>query len=156
MKTVDAALEDKSLITDKVPASKSELSSNDQVVSMEAGETNNAVTQFVGDIIDLNIVSIHGNTPFHSVDWIKVASPAPPLPYQQTTASVPRVKLKALDKAKIMREGEVKIIPFTNSKEIGTDAIMFYPSLSYPPPWAMISQSLLQVKHGVCDQNQRF
>ena len=32
---------------------------------MEAGGTNNAVTQFVGDNIDLNIVSIHGNPPCH-------------------------------------------------------------------------------------------
>ena len=67
---VDAALEDQSRIRAKVPASKSELSSNDQVVSMEAGETNNAVTQFVGDNIDLNIVSIHGNTLYHSMGWI--------------------------------------------------------------------------------------
>ena len=36
---LDAALEDQSLITAKVPASESELSSNDQVVSMEDGET---------------------------------------------------------------------------------------------------------------------
>ena len=48
-----------------MPASESELSNNDQVVSIEAGETNNAVTEFVGDNIYLNIVSIHGNTPFH-------------------------------------------------------------------------------------------
>ena len=41
---VDVALEDQSLITAKVPASESELSSNDQVVSMETVETNNAVT----------------------------------------------------------------------------------------------------------------
>ena len=80
---VDAALEDQSLITAKVPASESELSNNDQVVSMEAGETNNAVTQFVGDNINLNIVSIHGNTPFHLMGWIKVTSPAPPLPDPQ-------------------------------------------------------------------------
>ena len=65
--TVDAAIEDQSLITVKVAASESELSSNDQVVSMEPGETNNVVIQFVGDNIDLNIVSIHGNTPFHSM-----------------------------------------------------------------------------------------
>ena len=66
-----------------------ELSSNDQVISMEAGETNNAITQFVGDNIDLNIVSIHGNTPFHSMGWIKVTSPAPPLADPQITATVP-------------------------------------------------------------------
>ena len=44
---VDAALEDQSLITAKVPARESELPSNDQVVSMEGAETNNAVTKFV-------------------------------------------------------------------------------------------------------------
>ena len=91
---LDAALEDQSLITVKVPASVSELSSNDQVVSMEARETNNAVTQFVGDNIDLNIVSIHGNTPFHSMGWIKVTSPTPTLLDPHTTAAVPRVKLR--------------------------------------------------------------
>jgi len=41
---VDAALDDQSVMT----ASVSEMSSNDQVVSIEVGETNNAVTQFVG------------------------------------------------------------------------------------------------------------
>ena len=65
---LDAALEDQSLITAKVPASES----NDQVLFMEAGETNNAVTQFVGDNTDFNIVSIYGNTPFHSMGWIKI------------------------------------------------------------------------------------
>ena len=58
---VDAALEELSVMT----ASESEMSSNDQVVSLEVGKTINAVTQFVGDNIDLNIASIHGNTPFH-------------------------------------------------------------------------------------------
>jgi len=63
---VDTALEDLSVMT----ASESERSSEDQVVSMDVVETNNAVTQFVGDNIDLNIVSIYGNTPFHSMGWI--------------------------------------------------------------------------------------
>jgi len=51
-------------------ASESERSSENQVVSVDVVETNNAVTQFVGDNIYLNIVSIHGNIPFHSVGWI--------------------------------------------------------------------------------------
>ena len=120
---VDVALEDLSVTT----ASESKMSSNDQVVSMEVGEINNAVTQFVGDNIDLNIVSIHGNTPFHSMGWIKVTSLAPPLPDPQTTAAVPRVKLKALDKAKVLRGAEVKILPFTNKKQAGINTITFLP-----------------------------
>ena len=46
---VDAALEDQSVMT----GSESEMSSNDQVISIVVGETNNAVTQFVGDNIDI-------------------------------------------------------------------------------------------------------
>ena len=49
------------------------------------------------------------------------------MPDPQTTAVVPRVKLKALDKAKILRGAEVKILPFTNRKQIGINAIMFLP-----------------------------
>jgi hypothetical protein len=120
---INAALEDISLMT----ASDSEISINDQVVSMEVGETNNAVTQFVGDNIDLNIVSIQGNTPFHSMGWIKVTSPAPPMPDPQTTAAVRRVKLNALDKAKILRGAEVKTLPFTNRKQTGINTITFLP-----------------------------
>ena len=120
---VASALEDQSVMT----ASESELSNNNQVVSMEVGETNHAVTQFVGDNIDLNMVSILGNTPFHSMGWIKVTSPAPPLPDPKTTAAVPRVKLKALDKAKIVRGAEVKILPFTNRNQIGINATTFLP-----------------------------
>jgi len=121
------------------------------VVSIEIGETNNAVNQFVGDNVDLNIVSIHGNTPFHSMGWIKVTSPAPLLPDSQT---VPRVKLKALDKAKILRRAEVKIVPFTNRKQTGINTIMLLPiaelssSLAHDQPLLTLGDS------GVGDQSQ--
>ena len=59
---LDAALEDQSLIIAKVPDRENELSNNVRVFSMETGETNNAVTQFFGDNINLDIDSIHGNT----------------------------------------------------------------------------------------------
>ena len=119
---VDAALEHLSVKT----ASESKIWS-DKVVSMEVGETSNAVTQFVGDNIDLNIVSIHGNTPFHSMGWIKITSPAPPLADPQMTAAINRVKLKALDKAEILKGAEVKILPFTNRKQTGINTITFLP-----------------------------
>ena len=47
---VDAALENHSVMTG---TSESEMSSNDQVISMVVGEKNNAVTHFVGDNIDI-------------------------------------------------------------------------------------------------------
>ena len=50
---------------------------------------------------------------FHSLSWIKVTSPAPPLSDPQITAAVPGVKMKALDKAQILRVAELKILPLT-------------------------------------------
>ena len=67
------------------------MANNDQVTSIEILETNNAVSQFVGDNIDLNInVYIHGNTPFHAIAYIKVTSHAPALPDSHITADVTR------------------------------------------------------------------
>ena len=119
---VDVKLEDLSV---SATASESEIQS-DQVVSMEVGDTSSicAVTQFVGDNIDLNIVSIYGNTPFHSMGLIKVTSPALPSADDQ---SVNRVKLKALDKAKILKAAEVKILPYTVRNHTGINTITSLP-----------------------------
>jgi len=67
---VDAAFEDLSVTT----ASESEMSSNDQVVSMDAGETNNAVIQFVGDNIDFNMSLFMGTLPLNGLDQSHLAS----------------------------------------------------------------------------------
>ena len=57
---------------------------------------------------------------------IKVTTPGPPLAYTQTTASVNRLKLNVLD-AKILKTAEVRILPFTNMKHVGINAIIFLP-----------------------------
>ena len=118
---VDIEFEDNLSIA--ATAGESEMQSDDQVVSME-GEDTNSVTQFVGDNIDLNMVSIYGNSPFHSMGLIKVTSPAPA---SSDDAIVNRMKLKARDKAKILRAAEVRILPFTNRKQTGIDTITFLP-----------------------------
>ena len=76
---------------------------------MEFADTSSicAVTQFIGDNIDLNIASIYRNTPFHSMGLIEVTSPAPPLADDEATVSVNRVKLNVLDKAKILKTAQV-------------------------------------------------
>ncbi|CAK6977842.1 Hypothetical predicted protein [Scomber scombrus] len=104
-----------------------EIQSDNQVVTMEVGDTSSicTITQFVGDNIDLNILSIYGNTPFHSMGLIKVISPAPPSADNRTTVAVNRVKLKALDKAKVLKAAEVKILPFINRKQTGINSITF-------------------------------
>ena len=55
---------------------------------------------------------------------IKVTSPAPPSADDQ---SVNRVKSKALDKAKILKAAEVKILPFTVRNHTGINTITFLP-----------------------------
>ena len=121
---VDVELQDLSVA---VTADECGIQSDDLVVSMEAEETSSvgAVTQFFGDNIDLNIVSIYGNTPFHSMGLIKVTPPAPHSGDDRTKTAINRVKLKTLDKAKILKAAEVKILPFTNRKQTGIDAITF-------------------------------
>ncbi|KAE8291497.1 hypothetical protein D5F01_LYC11105 [Larimichthys crocea] len=48
------------------------------------------------------------------------------------TAAINRVKLKALDKAKILKGAEVKILPFTNRKQTGINTITFLPIAELP------------------------
>ena len=68
---------------------------------MDVGEASNAVTHFVGDNIDLNIV--YSRKHRLSFNGLKVTSPAPLLPDPQMTAAVHRVKLKELDEVKILK-----------------------------------------------------
>ena len=64
------------------------------------------------------------------------------------------VKLKALDKVKTLRGAEVKILPFTNKKQTGINAIMFLPiaELSY---FLAHDQPLLTLGSGMGDQSPR-
>ena len=89
---LDAALEDQSVMT----GSESEISNNDQVISIVVGQCRHSVCW--RQYRHCQTMSILGNNPFYSMGWIKVTFPAPPLQDPQTTEAVLRVKLKALGK----------------------------------------------------------
>ena len=93
-------------------------------IEIEGINSSRAVTQFVGDNIDLNIVSINGNNSFHSMGFIKVTSAASP---SADDNSVERVKLKPLDKTKILKACDVQILPFTTRHQTGIETITFIP-----------------------------
>ncbi len=116
-------------------ADENEEWSDDQVVSMEIADAN-SVTQFVGDNMNLNLVSIYGNSPFHTMGLIRVISLAPP---SADDRAIIRVKLKVLDKTKILKATEVQILPFINRKQIGINAITFLPI-------AELSSSVMQIQ----------
>ena len=110
-----------------LPDAKNEISNKDYVVSREESKSSRTVTQFIGDNIDINITSIHGNTPFHSMGLIKVTSPTLTLSDPQGTEVVHRLQMKAHDKFKILKKAEVKILPFSNRKNSGLNTITFVP-----------------------------
>jgi len=81
--------------------------------------------QYVGDNIDLNIVSINGNTPFHAMGMIKVSPEQPEkLSMNQTT---PRVFLKPEEKAIILKAGDIPIQTCCNPKKTGLNKVKFMP-----------------------------
>ena len=120
---IDDALNNLSVL----PDAKNEISNKDYVVSREESKSSRTVTQFIGDNIDINITSIHGNTPFHSMGLIKVTSPTLTLSDPRGTEVVHRLQMKAHDKFKILKKAEVKILPFSNRKNSGLNTITFVP-----------------------------
>ena len=107
---VGAALEDLTVIT----SSESDMSSTDQVVYMMVLETNNAVAQFVVDNIELNIVSIHGNSFFRSIGHVSRTTFVCSTYSSRCPSTCPRVEWKALDKAKFLKGAKVKMFSYVN------------------------------------------
>ena len=81
--------------------------------------------QFIGDNIDLNIVSINGNTPFHAMGWIKVGTRK--LNNETLSLKVPRCRLKPTEKARILKAGDIPIKPCPDPKKSGIDSMEFQP-----------------------------
>ena len=101
-----------------------------------------AVTQFIRDSINLHIVSIYWNAPLHLMGLIKVTSREPPSADDWRSAAGSRVKLKALDKAKILNATEINILLLKKGK---TQVRHHYVSSHFwTPPWChKISHSSL-------------
>jgi len=78
---------------------------------------------------------------------IKVTNPKPPAD-DRTTAPVNRMKLKALDKAKILKAAEVKIIPFTNRKQTGITNIKFLLIAELVSSAVIQDSSLREIRYG--------
>ena len=81
--------------------------------------------QFVGDNIDINVVSINGNTPFHAMGWIKVGprkTNNDELNYQ-----VPRCRLSPTEKAKVLKAGDIPIKHCPDPKKSGIESMVFQP-----------------------------
>ena len=74
-------------------------------VSSESGVDNAATpptnvlysgVQYVGDNIDLNIVSINANTPFHAMEFIKVNSKSPSTTVEYLNFKLSLIKTEAI------------------------------------------------------------
>ena len=81
--------------------------------------------QFIGDNIDLNIVSINGNKPFHAMGWIKVGPRR--INNENLNHQVPRIRLSPSEKAKILKAGDIPIKHCADPKKTGIDTMKFQP-----------------------------
>jgi len=111
------------------PAFENDMSTDNQVFSIELGERNNVVTKFVGDNIDLNSFSLFMET-LPSIQWVGSKSPIQRLlcqfPRQQKLST--EWRWRHLTKPR-SREGP-KILPFANRKQRRINTIVFIPWLS--------------------------
>ena len=94
------------------------------------------VQQFVGDNIDLNIVSLNGNTSFHAMGMIKATCPAPATRQDEILATIPRRNITVKEKATTLKAAEVKIQSFVPKNKEGLADIQFVPivDLRQHPP----------------------
>ena len=83
--------------------------------------------QYVGDNIDLNIVSINGNTAFHAMGMIKVNSKSSFMTNEYLNSKLSRLRLKPSDRAKILRAGDTPIKLCGDPKKSGINSIKFEP-----------------------------
>ena len=116
-----------------------ELQSRNEMIDGMSGESgiDNAETpppnvqysgvQYVGDNIDLNIVSINGNTAFHATGMIKVNSKYSSMTDEYLNSKLSRLRLKLSDGVKTLRAGNIPIKICSDPKKSGIHSIKFEP-----------------------------
>ena len=72
--------------------------------------------QYVGDNIDLNIVSINGNTAFHAMGMIKVNSKSS-ITDEHLNSKLSRLRLEPTDRAKLLTAGYIPIKLCSDTKK---------------------------------------
>ena len=77
------------------------------------------VHQCVGDNIDLNMVSLQGNTAFHAMGMIRVTSPAPATRQHELHTTIPRRNMAVEEKVETLKATEVKILSFVPQNKAG-------------------------------------
>lgn len=84
------------------------------------------IEQYVGDNVDIDVRSVFGNAPFHTMGQIRVQSPEPE---ENHTVVVPRRKgtVKSMEKSRILKKSQITIIPYPNPKDGSLECIKFRP-----------------------------
>ena len=83
--------------------------------------------QYVGDNIDLNIISINEGTAFHAMGMIKINSRYSSKTDEYLNSKLSRLRLKPSDRAKILRSGYIPIKLCSDPKKSGIDSVKFEP-----------------------------
>ena len=83
--------------------------------------------QYLADNMDLNIVSINGNTAFHPMGIIKVNSKSSSMTDEYLNSKLSRLRLKPSDCPKILRARHIPIKLCSDPKKSGINSIKFEP-----------------------------
>ena len=83
--------------------------------------------QYVGDNIDLNIVSINGNRAFHAMGMIKVNSKSSSMTDKYVNSKLSQLRLKPSDRAKILRAGNIPVKLCRDPRKSGIESIKVEP-----------------------------
>jgi hypothetical protein len=126
---------DTALSADDQGESGDERMDEDHQTATHFDQEESTVHQFVGDNIDLNIVSLNGNTSFYAMGMVKATCPAPQARPDQV-AVIPRKKITFKEKAGILKATEVKMLSYVPKKKVGLADVRFVPieDLSQNPP----------------------
>ena len=83
--------------------------------------------QYVSDNIDLNIVSVIGISSFHVMDVIKVNTKSATVTYKYLSLEIPRRRLTPVEKAIILKAGDIPIKSCPDPKKTSINSIKLKP-----------------------------
>ena len=121
--------EDENIVDEEIRSLDEQDEENEHVTpeTSKSSTTEYSGVQYVGDNIDLNIVSINGNTPFHAMGMIKVTTKSAAVTDEYLSSEIPRLRLTTKDKAKILKAGDIPIKHCRDQKKTGINSIKLKP-----------------------------
>ena len=118
-------IEDDDLVDEELAS----LEDNDEQIIHKSHSLTNSYdgTQYVGDNIDLNIVSVNGNTPFHAMGLIKIFKYSSLITDSFLNKSITRQRLSPVEKAMVLKAGDIALRKCPDPRKSGINSSKLIP-----------------------------